>query len=285
MPAYNISIELPLEMTALYSGAETLREVEQLFLEFGATIHMANTSDWEVSDDPESFDAGTANKMMQMNLELYRAALDRVRGTNEWTPKSDVALTPSHTEVIVEASNTTTVEASNTTTTTQETIMNSTINIESMSLVELADLQVKIAARMQQLISETNEDVATVLEEVAESAPKIEKKGAARVKRTTQPAPKVDAARNAEVAAAVAKTDEIVRKHVEAKNAAEKAKPVTTDLSAMKYADLRSFISKATKSDGKAKEIATKVAAQRGQKSWATVGRQGYEEIYNLINK
>lgn len=286
MPVYNITIELPLEMTALYAGAETLREVEQLFLEFGATIDMANTNDWEVSDDPEYFDAGTANKMMQMNLELYRAALDRVRGTNEWTPKSDVASTPSHTEVIVESSNTTTTTQEPKDMTTQAPITNSTINIESMTLTQLAELQVAVAARMQELINAP----ATQIEEVVapqDVEPIKPNKAASRVKKSkvgdAAPKAKPDMAKVEQVAKQVEKNDEQVRKAIAAKAEAQVAAP-TSDVSTMKYAELRSFISAATKSSAKAKEHAQSIARKYGAKSWATVGRSGYEQIYKLIN-
>lgn len=275
MPVYNATTELPLEMTSRYTGAETLEECGKLLEEFGATIRMYTSND-DSTDDPEEFNYSTAMKLHKMNTDLHMEHIQR--------------LAPSHKPA--------TIEASKSTTTTQDKSMNSTISIESMTLTQLAELQIKVATRMQQLINETttvDAEIAAAPEEVIDEAELAasharkasELKGASRVKKSNkkavEPAPKVDPKRNAEVAAAVAKTDEIVRNQLAEKANNNTAEPKKADLSTMKYADLRSFISQATKSSAKAKEIAVKVAAQRGQKSWATVGRAGYEEIYNLI--
>lgn len=62
-----------------------------------------------------------------------------------------------------------------------------------------------------------------------------------------------------------------------------KANTTTTTHDGKTYAELRSFISAATKSSGKAKDIAKQVAAELGQKSWAATGWSGYAKIYDAI--
>lgn len=263
------------DMDVLYSNATTIFECDNLFKEFGDTIRMHTTSD-EDDMSPQEFNYAVAMNLHNANSKYNETRVQQIREAQD--------LTASHKP--------NKVKASNKTTTTQEPAMNTfaqeiAMNIESMNLSQLAELQVAIAARMQELINKPAAvEVVAPIEPVVEAKPVA--KGAARVKRTTQPAPKVEASRNAEVAAAVAKNDEIVRNQILAKKeeAAKAESPLaasTSDVSTMKYADLRSYISAATKSNPRAKEIATKVAANRGQKSWATVGRDGYETIYNQI--
>lgn len=67
--------------------------------------------------------------------------------------------------------------------------------------------------------------------------------------------------------------------------ATEAASPLSENVhpQAMSYAQLRSILSTSTKQSSEAKSIAQRVAKARNAKSWATIGRDGFEELYKLL--
>lgn len=205
------------------------------------------------NDEPEEneIDAGHAAILHNLNVREQKRVLQN--------------LAPSHDASTIETSKQTHIE---------ETTM-STINIESMSLQELAELQLKIAQRMQELVTtvENPKECNVPQEKLEDVTPVVATKPSVEV---VEPAPKASRVKKSKT------TKSAIEVPATPEPAAEKA---TTDVSTMKYADLRAFISKATKSNNTAKEHAQSIARKYGAKSWATVGRSGYEEIYALINK
>jgi hypothetical protein len=255
------------EMNRGYAACTNEKDILSCSKHYKQLIEGFNSNNDEPGED--EVDAGHCAILFNLNVKLQKKAFNRL------------LLLSSHGSDTIESSNTTQQEPTNMT--TQAPIMNSTMNIESMSLQELAALQLRIAQRMQDLVAkhgnvenpkecdipqEKLEDVVPVVAtkpdvEVVEPAPKAARVKKSKATKSTLPIPN---------------TPEGVTIPLE-------ADLPRSDVSTMKYADLRSFISKATKSNDTAKEHAQSIARKYGAKSWATVGRSGYEEIYKLINK
>ena len=244
------------EMVETYThlASEDASEVMSFYSHYRKLIQELDSSNDEPNED--EIDAGHASILMNLNVKLQREALQR--------------LAQSHSLDTIESSNTTTH------TTEVITMSNATINIEAMTINELAALQLKIAQRMSELLAAPSVEVVEVeptpTPEVevpkAESKPK-----ATRVKKTCSKAEQATTTKTVEPAlpdAASPKCEDV-------------SNNPATDVSKMAYKDLQKFISNATKSSGKAKEIAQKVAREYGAKSWSTTGRKGYEQIYKLI--
>lgn len=265
------------QIYSAYENCSSGKEAVTLYQTFRDKVNELNTSDPEDNEGNTMLNAGQAVLLQSFNINQQKAYFNRLQS--------------SHTPATIEAS----TNNEETTMSNATAVTTSSFDIESMNITELAELQLKIAQRMSQLLAEAN----TVLKECTveadiESAPEVVAELEALAKSDLELHIEAELEKAHEVKRAkMAKASRVKKPAAKAEQATtpktvESALPASpsvesSDVSTMSYKDLQKFISAKTKECAGAKTQAQKVAREYGAKSWSTTGRKGYEEIYRLI--